>query len=47
MSPTLRRFLDPTLVGIAVLLAVVGVFTFVHHLQTDPLVDIHAYYPAQ
>ena len=46
MSPTVRRFLDPTLVGLAVLLAVIGVFTFVHHLQTDPLVDIHAYYQA-
>lgn len=46
MSPTVRRFLDPTLVGIAVLLAVIGFFTFLHHLETDPLVDIHAYYEA-
>src|ERR1700690_2309822 len=41
-----RRFLDPLLVGIAVLFSLVGVFFFVHHVQTDPLVDIHAYYEA-
>ena len=41
-----RRFLEPMLVGSAVLLALVGVFFFVHHAQTDPLVDIHAYYEA-
>src|SRR5579862_2245415 len=46
MSPIVRRFLDPTLVGLAVLFAVIGAFTFLHHLQTDPLVDIHAYYQA-
>jgi Glycosyltransferase family 87 len=46
LSPTVLRFLDPTLVGIAVLLAIIGFFTFLHHLQTDPLVDIHAYYEA-
>ena len=46
MSPTVRRFLDPTLVGLAILLAAIGFFTFLHHLQTDPLVDIHAYYQA-
>jgi len=46
LSTTCRRFLEPTLVGLAVLLALVGVFLFVRHLQTDPLVDIHAYYEA-
>lgn len=46
LSPHGRRMLDLTLVGAAVVLGLVGLFVFVFHLATDPLVDIHAYYEA-
>jgi hypothetical protein len=38
--------LELTLAGAAVVLALVGLFVFVFHLATDPLVDVHAYYEA-
>lgn len=38
--------LELTLVAAAVVLGLVGVFVFVFHLATDPLVDVHAYYEA-
>lgn len=46
LSPRGRRMLELTLAGAAVVLALVGLFVFVFHLATDPLVDVHAYYEA-
>jgi hypothetical protein len=38
--------LEITLVGAAVVLALVGLFVFLFHLLTDPLADVRAYYEA-
>jgi Glycosyltransferase family 87 len=46
LSPRGRRLLELTLLGAAAVLGLVGVFVFVFHLATDPLVDVHAYYEA-
>jgi hypothetical protein len=46
LSPGGRRFLEPTLVGGAILLGLIGISVFIHHLFMDPLVDVHAYYEA-
>src|SRR5476649_892884 len=46
LSPGGRRMLELTLVAAAVVLGLVGVFVFIFHLATDPLVDVHAYYEA-
>lgn len=46
LSPQGRRMLDLTLVAAAFVLGLVGLFVFVFHLATDPLVDVHAYYAA-
>ncbi len=46
LSPGGRRLLDLSLVGAAIVLGLVGLFVFVFHLATDPLVDVHAYYEA-
>ncbi len=46
LSPGARRLLEPTLVGAAILLALVGLDVLARHLATDPLADIHAYYEA-
>jgi alpha-1,2-mannosyltransferase len=46
LSPRGRRLLELTLLGAAAVLGLVGVFVFVFHLATDPLIDVHAYYDA-
>jgi hypothetical protein len=46
MSPGGRRMLTRVLIGASVVLGLVGVFVFIFHLATDPLVDVHAYYEA-
>jgi len=46
LSPRGRLMLELTLVGAAIVLGLVGVFVFIFHLATDPLVDVHAYYEA-
>jgi Glycosyltransferase family 87 len=38
--------LDAAVLGMAILLGLVGIEILVHHLTTDPLVDVHAYYEA-
>jgi hypothetical protein len=46
MSPGGRRLLTRTLMGASVVLGLVGIFVFIFHLASDPLVDVHAYYEA-
>jgi len=38
--------LDAVVLGMAILLGLVGIEILIHHLSTDPLVDVHAYYEA-
>lgn len=46
ISQRQQWIVDRTLVGAAIVLGLVGVFVFLFHLLTDPLIDIHAYYDA-
>jgi alpha-1,2-mannosyltransferase len=46
LSPRGRALADAAVVGIAVVFGLLGAVILVHHLATDPLVDVHAYYEA-